>query len=228
MTSIELASNGPAGRRPALHGARARLPQPSTTQARLTASASDARGGAQADRLRFRKGVFLPAPDDAYACLSADLMRAVTRICPAWLAAQRDDVVQVALLRVMDVRRRSDAELKPAYLRRVAWSALVDEIRARRRRREVSLDDDPVPDARPARGPSPEEQVATLEIGQAIGECVTRLAHDRRLAVTLHLQGHSVPESAALLAWSPKRTENLVYRGLADLRACLDAKGLRP
>lgn len=177
---------------------------------------------------RFPTGVPLHAPADEYARLAADLARAVTRICPAWLLAQRDDVVQVALLRVVDVRRRSDAELKPAYLRRVAWSALVDEIRARRRRREVALDDGPVPDARPARGPTPEEHVATVEIGRGIADCLARLAQDRRLAVTLHLQGHSVPESATLLAWSAKRTENLVYRGLADLRACLDAKGLRP
>jgi RNA polymerase sigma-70 factor (ECF subfamily) len=51
---------------------------------------------------------------------------------------------------------------------------------------------------------------------------------DRRLAVTLYLQGHTVPEAARILDWSGKRTENLVYRGLADLRECLMAKGMRP
>ena len=34
-----------------------------------------------------------------------------------------------------------------------------------------------------------------------------------------------VPE---LLGWDNKRTENLVYRGLADLRACLSGKGVTP
>ena len=48
------------------------------------------------------------------------------------------------------------------------------------------------------------------------------------MAVVLHLQGHSVPEAARLLNWGNKRTENLVYRGLADLRNCLALKGLEP
>jgi RNA polymerase sigma-70 factor (ECF subfamily) len=46
--------------------------------------------------------------------------------------------------------------------------------------------------------------------------------------VTLYLQGHTVPETARVLDWPAKRADNLVYRGLADLRQCLLAKGLRP
>ncbi len=181
-------------------------------------------------RWPIRTEAALDAPDDDYAQLAADLRRAVARVCPPWLAARRDDVVQVALLRVLDVRRRRvDAQLKPAYLRRVAWSALVDEIRSWRRRREVALEDDGIAaETRPARGPDPERHVRQVEIERGIGACLAALTDDRRLAVTLHLQGHSVPEAAVLLAWNPKRTENLVYRGLQALRACLSSKGLRP
>ena len=57
---------------------------------------------------------------------------------------------------------------------------------------------------------------------------VAVLVRPRRLAVALYLQGHSVPEAAKLLEWGNKRTENLVYRGLADLRECLAKKGLKP
>jgi RNA polymerase sigma-70 factor, ECF subfamily len=46
--------------------------------------------------------------------------------------------------------------------------------------------------------------------------------------VTLYLQGHTVPETARILGWDAKRAENLVYRGLADLRQCLMGKGHRP
>jgi RNA polymerase sigma-70 factor (ECF subfamily) len=54
------------------------------------------------------------------------------------------------------------------------------------------------------------------------------MKRERRLAVTLYLQGHTVAEAASILEWPFKRTENLIYRGLADLRACLRCKGLRP
>jgi hypothetical protein len=30
------------------------------------------------------------------------------------------------------------------------------------------------------------------------------------------------------MVWDEKRAENLVYRGLADLRKCLLARGVRP
>ena len=50
----------------------------------------------------------------------------------------------------------------------------------------------------------------------------------RRLAVTLHLQGHSVPEVGRLMGWSAKKADNLVYRGRADLRECLELRGIRP
>ena len=118
------------------------------------------------------------------------------------------------------------------YLYRVAHSALVDEIRRaaggvrcpstpRRMVRAPGTDD-------PADTRTPEAAARLNELGAAVRACLGGLKRERRLAVTLHLQGHSVPETARLLGWVVKRTENLVYRGLADLRQCLMAKGHRP
>ena len=44
----------------------------------------------------------------------------------------------------------------------------------------------------------------------------------------LHLMGHSVDEISALLECRYKQAENLVYRGLSDLRACLKTRGVKP
>jgi RNA polymerase sigma-70 factor, ECF subfamily len=169
--------------------------------------------------------------DAAVAALRATLERAVRRICPAWLADRRDDLVQVAAMRVLAAR--SPAEGKPAvaasYLYRVAYTTLIDEIRRLRRRPEAPLEDSEAgghATVAPAAGP--ERQYAATEVGCAIRDCLSRLVEPRRLAVTLHLQGHSVPEAASILGWGSKRTENLVYRGLADLRACLTLKGVTP
>jgi RNA polymerase sigma-70 factor (ECF subfamily) len=157
------------------------------------------------------------------------MARAVRRVCPPWLSAQSDDIVQVAVLRVMDLARRGEGTLglRSSYLWRVAYSVTVDEIRRLRRRREVGLEDaaaaaDSAPSA------DPERRQAAARIARGLRDCLERLVEDRRLALTLHLQGHSVPEAAALLGWGLKKVENLVYRGLADLRRCLTSKGLTP
>ena len=157
-----------------------------------------------------------------------ELVRAVARVCPPWLAGRSDDLVQVALLRVYEVHRRSEgkAELSSFYLRKAAYSAVVDEIRRLRRRQEVPLEEEK-PEAHPAAmQPDPERNCAGGEIGRAIRDCLGRLVRPRRLAVTLHLQGYRVAEAARLLGWSAKKAENLVYRGLADLRSCLEARGM--
>jgi RNA polymerase sigma-70 factor (ECF subfamily) len=173
-------------------------------------------------------------PEDDYALMRGDLVRAVTRICPPWLASRSDDLVQVALMRVLEVQRRSEGNtrLSSSYLRKVAYSALVDEIRRWRRRKEVPLDTDDGgidPAAERASGnPDPEERSGAREIGEAIRDCLRRMVGPRRSAVALHLQGHSVPEIGKLLGWDGKKADNLVYRGMSDLRDCLGLKGVRP
>jgi RNA polymerase sigma-70 factor (ECF subfamily) len=79
----------------------------------------------------------------------------------------------------------------------------------------------PEPNARP----DPERHASFGELGAAIRDCLAAIKRERRLAVMLHLQEHQVPETARILGWSVKRTENLVYRGLANLRDCLRGKG---
>jgi RNA polymerase sigma-70 factor (ECF subfamily) len=110
----------------------------------------------------------------------------------------------------------------------VAYTTLVDEIRRRKRRPEASLDDEAGTAPVATTAPGPEAAYAARQIGEAIRDCLRQLVRDRRLALTLYLEGHTVPQAAALLDWSAKRTENLVYRGLADLRRCLSEKGITP
>lgn len=168
-----------------------------------------------------------------YAALRRDVARAVARVCPSWIADRRDDLVQAAVIRVMRIAKAQPASdegtraVSTSYLYKVAYSVLVDELRRLRRRRETDLDEEGATLTTDA-GPDPERTTASRQIGRGIRACLKAMKKERRLAVTLHLQGHSVRDAARILAWTAKRTENLVYRGLADLRACLTAKGLRP
>jgi RNA polymerase sigma-70 factor (ECF subfamily) len=169
-----------------------------------------------------------------FAQLHRDLARAVGRVCPRWMADRADDLVQVALMRVMEIQRRKDgaAEFSSSYLKKAAYSALIDEIRRLRRRQEVSIDGGEDEESGPAFDPvapepDPERASAGRQAGRAIRDCLGGMVPPRRHAVTLNLQGHSVPEIGRLLGWTAKKAENLVYRGMADLRSCLGAKGIQ-
>jgi RNA polymerase sigma-70 factor (ECF subfamily) len=168
-----------------------------------------------------------------YATLRQDVARAIARLCPRWMVNRRDDLVQAAIIRVMQITEKRSASgegnqpLSTSYLYKVAYSVLVDEIRRLRRWRETDLDDEAVAPLTIARE-NPERTAASKEIGRGVQDCLMQMKRERRLAVTLHLQGHTVPEAARILDWAAKQTENLVYRGLADLRECLMARGLRP
>jgi RNA polymerase sigma-70 factor (ECF subfamily) len=174
------------------------------------------------------------ALDEQWQTLAVALSRSVRRQCPQWLASDADDIAQAALAKVMRSEKVGEGQppLSAFYLRRVAHSALVDEIRRRRRRREVALESPGDGDARvtviePATQGTPETVAALRELGEHVRECLKGMKRERRLAVMLHLQGHSVPEVARTLGWILKRADNLVYRGLADLRHCLTVKGHR-
>lgn len=173
----------------------------------------------------------MEAEREEYAELREEIVRAVRSICPRWLADRAEDLVQAALLRIFELRQRSEQrqELSTFYLKRVAYSALVDEIRRLERRRETSIeneDGEPLPLA--ATTPDPEKARTGREIGQGIRDCLAALLRPRQLAVTLYLQDVSVVEAARLLGWDLKQTQNLVYRGLGDLRSCLKQKGFHP
>lgn len=171
-----------------------------------------------------------PLTEGDYFRLRADLARVVAHLCPAWLANQADDLVQVVLIRVVEMQKKREGtgEFSTFYLRKAAHNALVDEIRRLRRRQEVPLSGE-TEDAGPvAMQPDPERQSAGRQLGRAIRDCLQTLVRPRRLAVVLNLQGHSVPEVGRLLRWTAKRAENLVYRGLADLRGCLERRGVAP
>ena len=168
--------------------------------------------------------------EQEYTELRKALARAVRRVCPGWLSDRSEDIIQASIIRVMEISRRSEGkrEFASSYLWRVAYSALVDEIRRLRRLQEIPLEDEGGEAPLPHWDPDPERVAAGTELGKGIQDCLARLIAPRRRAVTLYLLGHTVPEAAQLLGWNNKRTENLVYRGLDNLRECLKSKGLKP
>lgn len=169
------------------------------------------------------------ANDQLLTELRRRLTQAVFRVCPGWLSSHAEDIVQTAMMRVIDAalkRGEGNPDLSSLYLEKAAYSATVDEIRRHRRRREGAAPEENSIQERAVDHADPETLAASREIAAGIGHCLSGLSSPRRLAVTLHLQGHAVSEVATLMRWRFKKAENLVYRGLADLRRCLATKGL--
>jgi RNA polymerase sigma-70 factor (ECF subfamily) len=139
-------------------------------------------------------------------------------------------MVQVVLVRLAEARKKSEChrEFSSMYLSRVARGVVVDEIRRRYRRREVQPGEAETMERTRARNPDPERESVSRDMGRGIRDCLRRLRDARRLAVTLYLRGCSAGETARRLGWTTRKVENLVFRGLRDLRQCLIGKGLTP
>ena len=164
--------------------------------------------------------------EEELTVLRQKLTGAVQKVCPSWLWTFKDDIVQVGLLRVLEVERKSETKrsFSSSYLWMTAYSAVVDEIRRHRRRREVPMQEE-IGDHRASARPNPERDVVGRQIGQAILACLQTLVLPRRRAVTLHLRGYRVNQVAEFLGWDGKRAKNLIFRGRQDLRKCLERKG---
>ena len=156
------------------------------------------------------------------------LERVVRRVCPAWLGQQRDDLVQIACLRI--VKKWRAEEHRPfgaSYLWKVAHSVVMDEIRHRRRHPEVELENPGVAEPTSEMN-SPEASHTATQMRETINEGVKQLSEPRRWAVLLFLYGFSLKDSAKMLGWNSKRVDNQRYQGLAQLRAYLKERGLEP
>lgn len=155
------------------------------------------------------------------------LARLVGSICPAWLAADKDDIVQNACMRLMKITAEAEksSEFSTSYLWKTAHSAVMDEIRSRTRH-PVVPEEEGESVASPESGP--EEGRAEREIGEEILAGLRKLNAPRRRAVALYLFGYSLAESAGILGWDTKKLANMRYRGLDELREWLENRGVRP
>jgi RNA polymerase sigma factor (sigma-70 family) len=162
----------------------------------------------------------------AHQALRRDLERAVRRVCPRALAEDAEDLVQESFIRLLRAGKLGNAgNVSAAYLKKVAYSAVIDEIRRRRRQVPASAGPDVDIEAAPDETRSATPETA---LGNAMEVCMQRLQDDRRRALTLHLLGYGGAEVARMLECNAKRAENLTLRGLAQLRECLQGMGVSP
>lgn len=141
-----------------------------------------------------------------------------------------DEVFQEVRIRLWHARGGDGEQIsavRSSYVYRTAVSAALDVIRRHRRARDETIEacaDDPAL-AAPV---GPEQALAGSELAARVAEAIDTITASRRPVVRMYLAGYSREEIASLLGWSEAKTRNLLYRGLADVRACLTAWGIGP
>lgn len=140
-------------------------------------------------------------------------------------AAELDEAEQEVRIRLWHACRSAEnvAALSTSYLQRVVTTAALDLIRRRRRTDRL----DPVEELPLADGaPAPDAGAELASLSAVVAEALGDLVPSRRVVVKLYLAGHPREEIEALLGWTEGKTRNLLYRGLADLRAALVRRGV--
>ncbi len=171
-------------------------------------------------------------PDQALEAVVARCAAQVRRLAGRYGLADRvEEVFQEVRIRLWRsaAGQGNLADAPASYVYRTALSAAVDLLRRRRAKRETPVDlDRPSGEAVLGEAPAADAPLAQRELGEAIELAIDALAPDRATAVRLYLSGYAREEIADLLGWSEPRTRHLLYRGLADLREQLTARGIGP
>src|SRR5262249_24118685 len=110
------------------------------------------------------------APPADVSDLRRALDSALARRCPRSLIDRREDIVQVALMRLVQIQQRGERNtpFPASYLWKAAYSAMIDEIRRLRRAEHVSLDDGAVDPPAVDASSDPERRRRAREIGAGI------------------------------------------------------------
>jgi len=157
-----------------------------------------------------------------YDSLLTELRTAVAQRVPGQSVEMREEIAQMAAVKVwrmLNAGKKKRDDFSRTYLRRIAHSVFIDLIRKRQNEEPFEPE---IHDVRTPETSGPETTALGRELGREISDALGRLERSRRRAVVLHLQGHSVREIAATLGWGYKKADNLVYRGLAQLREWLE------
>ncbi len=144
--------------------------------------------------------------------------------------ADLDEVVQEVRIRLWKSCTSSEQirALGTSYVYRTATSAALDMLRRRRAHGGDRSDSvESVAGALPDVSVGPAESVEVGELEERVMAAIETIPASRRAVVRMHLNGYDREEIAALLGWSEAKTRNLLYRGLADLRARLTEAGIR-
>src|SRR6056297_4192328 len=168
-----------------------------------------------------------PDFEQLWKILAPHVRAAVSRHRSRDIALAADDLMQEVRIRVWTVYSGDrNSQLKTSYYYKVVNSAIIDSLRSHRgtlahsvRTETDGEEDEPALIERIGGEEQGPDQVFDEQHRQArLLKAIRQLPADRRRAVTLFLQGFTVPEIAELLGCDRNRAHNLAYRGVRALK----------
>ncbi|MDT8449861.1 MAG: sigma-70 family RNA polymerase sigma factor [Wenzhouxiangellaceae bacterium] len=167
--------------------------------------------------------------EELWRRIAPHVRAAVTRHRSRDAALAADDLVQEVRIRIWQVYERDrNARFRASYYYTVVNSAIVDCLRRHRGTLAHAVRDEP----EPGEADDPLERVDNPEPGpdqrfddelraRRLQAAIDALPADRARAVSLFLQGFTVPEIAELMNCDRDRAHNLAYRGMRALKSSM-------
>ena len=167
----------------------------------------------------------------AFNLLVENYQTAVFNLCLRMLASQQtaEDATQEAFIASYRHLEKFRGGSFRAWLFRIAANACYDELRRRRARPALSLDEPGSDgerhlDAADA-APSPEERAEQSELRETLARALSSIPEDQRLAITLSdVQGLDYAEIAEVMQCSLGTVKSRIARGRVRLRSILLAE----
>lgn len=137
-----------------------------------------------------------------------------------------EDVEQEVRVKIWTfLKKGKKVDNLPSYIKRVAYSKTIDELRKAMKQRPSSEPEslrrvftgaDQI--AAPPRDFFPEDLLDESETRETVRRMVDSLSENRRKVLSLFLTGQTIEEIASSLNWERTKVRHLFYRGVEDLR----------
>lgn len=132
-----------------------------------------------------------------------------------------EDILQDVKIRIWKLVCTKRTIRSPAsYIKRVVSSAVIDQLRKRRRDDTLYLHEKQKRISEQS-FPYSGEIIQKKAFEETVGRAIERLMNSRRQVVKLYLLNLNIQEISAYMNWSQDKTRNLLYRGFADIKKSL-------
>ena len=169
---------------------------------------------------------------DAFNVLVERYQRPLYNLCLRLLASPEaaEDATQDAFIHAFRSLNTFRGGSFRAWLFRIGANACYDEMRKRRARPALSLDEPRGEEQQTidvaGHDPTPDEHMERAELAAVLQEALAGLPPDQRLAIVLaDVQGFDYSEIAVTMECSLGTVKSRISRGRAQLRAILQARG---